>query len=306
MEKGMKMFEEYSGIIGFLLLSFVIILLFSSPSLLLAKSITSIDTELSHASGDETPVRTRLDFGSNEHMRAFPHVIGDWNGIDYSTARVAESLGADVMLMRAYTNPKSKSHQPVFFLIMQSNNRSSFHPPIVCYPALGYTIEEEGKERIPVHNVSWVEKTLYATWEEKYKTFNGTISAKKLVVVKKSKEEEKVTERRVVLYYYVKDNPIASDTVTMVRVSALAPLEGSYDKTLNLTKELMGDTIPCMFGLQPEDPILIIRIASGSVIGKVVVVMLFLPPLALLFYPRIKRLKIKRRNEERKKNEKER
>ena len=284
----MKSFlEEYSGLIGLVWLTFVIIILFSSPSLLLAKSITTIDTELSHASGDETPVRTMMDFGSNEHMRAFPHVIADWKGTDYSTARVAESLGADVMLMRAYTNPKS--YQPVFFLIMQSNNRSSFHPPIVCYPALGYTIEGEGKERIPVHNASWVEKPLYATWEEKYKNFNGTILAKKLVVVKESKEDGKVTERRVVLYFYVKDNPIASDTVTMVRVSALAPLEGSYDKTLNLTKELMGDTIPCMFELQPEDPVLIVRLASGSIIGKVVVVMLFLPPLALLFYPRIKK-----------------
>ena len=279
--------EEYSRLIGLILLAFVVITLFSSPSLLLARSITTIDTELSHASGDATPVRTRMDFGNNEHMRAFPHVIGDWKGTDYSTERVAESLGADVMLMRAYTNPKS--YQPVFFLIMQSNNRSSFHPPIVCYPALGYTIEGEGKERIPVHNASWVEKPLYATWEEKYKSFNGTILAKKLVVVRESKEDGNVTERRVVLYFYVKDNPIASDTVTMVRVSALAPLDGSYDKTLTLTKELMGDTIPCMFELQPEDPVLIIRLASGSIIGKVVVVMLFLPPIALLFYPRIKK-----------------
>ena len=286
-------FEEYSRFIGLLLLTFVIIMLFSTPSLLVGKSITTIDTELSHASGDAMPVRTMMDLGSNEYMRAFPRQVGDWEdwkGADYNTTRVAESLGADVMLMRAYT--KHKLYPPIYFLIVQSNNRSSFHPPIVCYPALGYTIEEEATEEIFVHNASWASKPLFATWESKKEElgcFNGTISAKKLVVVKESEEDGKVTERRVVLYYYVKENPFASDTFTMVRVSALAPLEGSYDESLNLTKEFMGATMPSMFELRKDDPVLFIRLASGSVIGKVAIGLLFLPPLTILFYPRIKK-----------------
>jgi hypothetical protein len=156
--------EEYSRIIGFILLVILICLLFSTPSTILARSITTIGTELSHATGDETPVRTKLDFGSNEHMQTFPKQIGDWKASDYNTTGAAESLGADVMLMRAYSHPEL--YQPVFFLIMQSNNRSSFYPPIVCYPALGYTIEEEGKEKIPVHNVSGIEDVSFATWIE--------------------------------------------------------------------------------------------------------------------------------------------
>ena len=74
--------------------------------MILAKAITTIDTELSHASRDETPVRTLMDFGSNERTRSFPKQIGDWNGSDYNTTRIAESLSADVMLMRAYSHPK--------------------------------------------------------------------------------------------------------------------------------------------------------------------------------------------------------
>lgn len=189
-------FEEYSKIIGLLLLAFVIIMLFATPSMIFAKAITTIDTELSHASRDETPVRTLMDFGSNEHIRSFPKQIGDWNGSDYNTTRIAESLGADVMLMRAYSHPKL--YQPVFFLIMQSNK------------------------------------------------------------------------------------------VTMVRVSALAPLEGSYDGILDITKEFMGDTIPCMFEIrEEEEPIIFIVLASGSgsVIGKVAVVLLFLALLTIIFYP---------------------
>jgi len=139
-------FEEYSRLIGLILLVLVVILLFSTPSTFFAKSITTIDTELSHASGKEIMVEMKLDFGNNGHMRAFPMNIDGWKGSDYNTERVAKSLGADVMLMRAYSNPKS--YQPVFFLIVQSRNRSSFHPPVVCYPALGYTIEEEGKDYV--------------------------------------------------------------------------------------------------------------------------------------------------------------
>jgi len=44
--------DEYCRIIGLLMLGFVIIFLLSSPSTLFAKTITTIDTELSHASGD--------------------------------------------------------------------------------------------------------------------------------------------------------------------------------------------------------------------------------------------------------------
>ena len=65
----------------------------------------------------------------------------------------------------------------------------------------------------------------------------------------------------------------------MVRVSALVPTEGSYEGILNITKEFMGDTIPSMFEIREEDPILFITLVSGSVTGKVAVVFLFLAPL---------------------------
>ncbi len=283
-------FAEYSKIIGLLLLGFVIIFLFSTPSMLFAKTITTIDTELSHASEGANFVRAKMDFGNNEHMQAFPKQIGDWSASDYNTTGIEESLGADMMLMRAYSHPKL--YQPVFFLIMQSKNRSSFHPPIVCYPALGYTIEEEGKAEIPVRNISWVEEPLFGTAE---KVSNVTIPAKKLIVVKESKGEgdgngnKKVTERRVVLYFYVKESPFTSDNVTMIRVSALAPVEGSYDGILTITTEFLGDTIPCMFELRKEEP-LVLFILLGSLAGKVVVGLLFLAPLVIIFYPQIKSL----------------
>ena len=278
-----QFFEDYSKIIGLLMLAFVIIFLFSTPSMILAKSVTTIGTELSHATGDELCVRTKMDFGNNEHMQAFPKQIGDWTASDYNTAEITERLQADVILMRAYSHPKF--YQPIFFLVMQSENRSSFHPPIVCYPALGYTIEEEGKELIPVQDVSWTEDPWLS---EKNVTRTVALSVKKLVVVKEAEENGKITERRVVLYYYVKDRPFTSDTVTMIRVSALAPIEGSYDGPLTISKDFMGATVPCMFEVQRAEPTLFTSLASGSIADKVALVMLFLAPLAVLFYPELR------------------
>ena len=279
-------FEEYSRAIGLLLLLFVIILVFSTPSMILARTITTIDTELSYASDDAMPVRTKMDFGNNEHIQKFPEQLGNWTAYEYNTTGLAERLNADVMLMRAYSHPKY--YQPVFFLIMQSNNRSSFHPPIVCYPALGYTIKEEGLAEVPVHNVSWAAGYWRAEeYEREYGLlFNGTIAAKKLIVTKESKEEGQVKERRVVLYFYVKQT-FASNTVTMIRVSALAPRNGSYAGILNRTKEFMGDTVPHLFEVQKEEPIILTVFSSGPAIGKLAIAMLFLVPLGFIFYPSI-------------------
>ena len=81
----------------------------------------------------------------------------------------------------------------------------------------------------------------------------------------------------------------------MIRVSALVPTEGSYDGILNITKEFMGDTIPSMFEMRKEEhPVLFILLASGSIIGKVAVVFLFLAPLLIIFYPEIRNMRRKR------------
>ena len=44
-------------------------------------------------------------------------IIGDWRGTGYETAKLKASLGADVMLMRAYSHPEIR--QIVFFHILQ-------------------------------------------------------------------------------------------------------------------------------------------------------------------------------------------
>lgn len=282
--RGIEFFEDYAKIIGLLTLAFVIILLFSTPSMILAKKVTMIGTELSYASGYELPVRTKLDLGNTAHLQAFPLRIGEWSGCDYQTEGLRERLGADVMLMRAYMHPKH--YQPVFFLIMQSYNRSSFHPPIVCYPALGYTIEGEGRETITVSDASWVEDPWLSVAD--MRSTEAILPVKKLVVVKQAADTGRVTERRVVLYFYVKEPPLSSDAITMVRIEVIAPTDGSSEGSLNLSREFMAETIPHIFEVQRPERSIFSSLASGSLAGKLLLLFLFLAPLALIFYPELR------------------
>lgn len=286
-------------VIGALALVFVLILLLSTPGMIVAKSITTIGTELSHASGDETPVQTVMDFGDAEHIDAFPRHIGDWKSMHFNTSRIEKALRADAMLLRVYANPpiprtnSSSEPAPVSFAIIQSNNVSAFHAPVVCYSGMGYKVEEEAREEVPVHNVSWAA----GRWRsERDVTFNGTISAKKLVLIKES-EDGTVTDREIILYFYVKGNPFAKDPITIIRAAAHAPINGSSsedDKIINSTKNFMGDAFPYMFEIREKEEIVALQLAKSGIGGWLIIGILVSVPLGLIVYPRIKS---KKRNE---------
>jgi len=281
--------EDYSKLIGFIVFALALILLLSSPSMLLAKTVDMIGTELSYITDNEQTIRVKMDLGNSEHVRTFPASMNGWTSSDYDTTRLAENLDADTMLMRSYIQPNSI--QPVFFLIMHSDNRSSFHPPIICYPALGYTIVEEGTAIVPVNNESWAEeKPLYKTWEDKAEElgfFNETITVKKLIVIKESDGE--ITERRIVLYFYVKNSFLSADDVTMIRVSAVAPTNGAYDETMNTCKDFMGKTIPYLFEKQQEEDSIAISLAKSGLGGWILIVVILAVPFLIMFYPELKR-----------------
>ena len=137
----MDFYRRYSLLLGLLVLALVIALLLTTPASMFSPGVTFIDSELYRSSGDEAYVRTKMDFGNSEHVNAFPHQFSVWQGYDYDTAALKESLGADIILLRGYVRPGL--YQPIFFLLMQARTESSFHPPPICYPAMGYEIEAE-------------------------------------------------------------------------------------------------------------------------------------------------------------------
>lgn len=270
----MSFFSRYSVVIGGLILLLVIVVLVSVPSDILSQQATFIATELQYAAENETRVQTRIDLGDAEHMEAFPMRFGDWLGLDFSPSGLEETLGADVILLRTYLN--TGYYQPVHLAVVQGKEPSSFHPPPICYRAVGWDIEEEEVEEVPVSDVTWTSASEPIS-----------ISAKKLVASKGSNGE--VEEREVALYYYVKGR-LFEDTVTMIQVSATVPIEGSYDEVLQAMKGFMGETVPYMFehGDEEEREMLAIHLAR-SWGGIVLMAVLVLIPVGIMIYPRIRR-----------------
>ena len=278
--------------IGMFALAIILSLLFSTPGMISPSGVSLIDTQIQGSSGKEIFVRTKLDFANPEQMEQFPRIIGEWHSISYDWSELKERLGADVLLSRAYRRPGYSN--PVFFIIIQGKNMSTFHPPVVCYPALGYEIVEEGKATVPIENASWAA----GPWrsEREGSVFKGELSTKKLVVVRRS-GDGKITERRVVLYYFVKDERMSvANEVTMVRLSVLAPLSGSYQADLEQMKKLAADTFPEMFDVRPKENMIVeILIIEHGVWGYVAIAALLSAPIIFMLLPFIMRIGIKPR-----------
>ena len=212
-----------------------------------------------------------MDFGSQEHMSSFPIEVGDWKGYDYDTTKDKKQLGADVMLLRGYSS--AGFYVPIFFLVMQSKTETSFHPPHICYAGQGFKVQEEGEEHVLITGTSWTKSSP-----------NLTVPLKKLVLLKES--EGTIIERRLVLFCYVKGNQFTSDTITMIRVEALVPIDGSYEGMLNVEKDFVAQSIPYMFDpiIDKEWNPLALKLVEFGAIGYVAIAFILAFPLAILIY----------------------
>jgi len=269
----MSFFRRYSKVIGGLILALVVIVLVTVPSNMLARQDTFIGTELHYATENEIQVRTKMDFGDIEHMQEFPKRFGNWLGLDFDSSEMAESLGADFLILRTYLN--THYYQTIDFIIMQSREPSSFHPPPICYQALGWDIEEEGVAEVSVSDVTWASASRPVS-----------LDAKKMVVFKESNGETE--EREIVLYFYVKGR-LFEDTITMIEVSAPTPVEGSYDEALGELAGFMAETIPYMFEPGEQGGEILAIYLARSWGGGGLMAILVLIPLAIIIWPRPKR-----------------
>ena len=90
----------------------------------------------------------------------------------------------------------------------------------------------------------------------------------------------------------MKDNPLTSDKVTMVRVSAVIPVHGpigSSEKILNDCKELTADMIPYMFEFPEKEDIIAVSLVKSGIGGWCVLAVLLGLPILVIIYPRVKK-----------------
>ena len=280
--RAVKSHVGYTTIVGIFLLAVAIITMCSNPERISSKGISFIDTELAGASGHETFAWSKIGFKSNERMVDFPTKLRAWQSYEASeqeVTKVRESLGANVFIMRSYYRPDF--HQPVFFLIVQAKESSAFHPPPVCYRAMGYHVDEF-KDVIQITGVGEEDNPGEVA-------VRGTIPMKKLLISKTS--GGKVTERRVVLSCYLRGGQFTSDYINLIRISAIAPLDGSYGAILDEMKGFAALAIPHLFEFreQEESQTLAGKLASSGVGGWGLMFVAFALPIALTIYPLLRK-----------------
>lgn len=269
----MTFYKRYSLFIGVFLLVCIVVVLLSKPGAIFSQEAYFIDDEPFRASPDGVYVKTKLDLGDSEHMKSFPTQVGDWEcAAEYDSSYWEDYLEAEAVLLRAYR--KGDLYQPVFLQIVQGQSGSSVHQPTVCYQTQGYTIEEQGGDTLLISDVGWAEEGTPVS-----------IPIKKMVVTKES--EGGLKERRIVLYWYVEGNRIASNTVTIIEVSAHAPLEGSYDGILYETKSFAAQAIPYVFAPSKGETVLM-QLTHWGAPGYFIITGLICIPVVLAVYPRVR------------------
>ncbi len=271
----MNFFRQYSLIIGLSVLVVICALLLSSSDIVFSSGVSFLDADLHNTSKGKIYVKTRIDLGKGEHIETFPTKIGDWVGYDEDTSVWEGKLGADVTLLRGYTT--IGMYSPIHFLILQSESEYGFHPPRLCYPAHGYTIQEDETEWVEITHPSWTEGNV-----------NISIPLEKLVLTMESDGE--LIERLVVLTFYLRGNQFTTDDITMVRIESKAPIVGSYEDVLNWEKALIREAVPVLFDPDVEkgwNP-MVAELAEWGIGGYFLIVVLLGIPLGIIVYPRTK------------------
>ncbi len=276
------MSKEFRIVAGLFLLILVVILLAVSPGEIFTRGVYLIDTELKGSSGNEKFVRTTVDFGSAEKLETILLDNTEWTGFPFDMSKVQGQLGAEILVTWGCRHPSS--YHTIWFLILQSKDVVSFHPPPVCYRALGYEIESEDAIEIEVSGEGWATEVFMEAIDDP-NIYQGTIGVKKLVVLKEGGNEP--SDKRLVLYYYIKNGgSTLPNEVTMIRVSAQIPVQGSYDEVLELQKKIVADFFPLMFEPRPEERTFgKWLIDEGGVLGGCAIAAMLMLPVGFLIYP---------------------
>lgn len=82
-----------------------------------------------------------VSFGAQ--LQSFPLKLGDWEGHDLDmTSEVRETLNADSLLSRAYTNIQTGESAGLLVVYRKYGRRDFIHRPELCYPSQGWKIVE--------------------------------------------------------------------------------------------------------------------------------------------------------------------
>ena len=104
----MRTYTRFTRLTGFMLLAIVFIILLTPPNTIFSQDVSFIYPSLDNPKADQISVKTKMDFGDQQHVESFPYEIEHWTARDRDPEDVQETrkqLGADVLVERYYYKP---------------------------------------------------------------------------------------------------------------------------------------------------------------------------------------------------------
>jgi len=241
-------------------LSAVCIILFSSPEDIF-RGVSIIDTGLYHKTPNELLTASYFDFYDQSDLERFPENISGWIGRDFSpTEWQIRVLGAKVLLLRMYSYEDEK----IEFVLVHSENRSSFHSPDVCYKANGWESIGSGIEPVEIHE------------------WGSNVSVNKLIV-------RKGNTRKVVLYWYMWGQGIPRNNKNCVLTRVEIPFVDDDAEALGTGKTFVAKLLPQMYKSRMESEIIAKQMVDKfGIFGAIIDVVLISIPLIMILYRKSK------------------
>lgn len=263
-----KFWEEYSLIIGLLILVVVCIIFFSSPEDIFRTAV-AIDTSMHHKTQYERLVLTSYDFYDQSDIERFPKIIGRWEGREFEPTKYElRVLQPKILLLREYSKkqpiPGKPEHVPMIrkikFVLIHSGNMSSFHDPKICYRVNGWNVTDKGVEAI---NMSFM------TGELPY--------LNKIGIQQGSREE-------IVLYWFLWGEGVPRDKKNSIMVRISTPIIFSENESLDILKGFADESFPEMFKPKKRSSIISIQlIEKFGIFGFILDALIIAIPFFIMF-----------------------
>jgi len=263
-----KFWEEYSLIIGLLILAVECIILFSSPEDIFRTTVV-IDINMYYKTQYERLVLTSLNFYDQSDLERFPATIAGWGSTEFEPTKwELEALQPKVLLLRIYHKKHPVPGKPenvqmnrdIKFVLIHSGNMSSFHDPKVCYKANGFDVTDMGMEVIDMQS---------ATAELPY--------AREIVV-------QKGNEKEVVLYWYMWGQGVPRDKQHSIMIRISTPIIFDEDESLGVLKDFAEELFPVMYKQKARSSIIaVLLIEKFGIFGFILDALIIAFPFFVMF-----------------------
>jgi hypothetical protein len=214
--------------------------------MVLAQHVGVVDANYDSLATGQDSIRVSQVLADPSHLAAIPKSLGPWQETrSYDWDPIAQVLHANVMISRDYR--QDGLLQPVNLLIVTSTNVTSFHQAAVCYQSQGWQTADNGTLKVPVPNATFEAATWPATSQIGIE--NTTVPAARLIATKTNATSGENEERLAVYLYLQQENWRIPQSITWVRVEAVAE-PGTEDSLAPAIGTLLGAALPHLFQFQ--------------------------------------------------------